>query len=587
VLEALDVRSVTAYRDRPYEWVAAIATFAADPADQANARIVDLSLAPRGRDAKVRFESDVRMLRPRDGGNGRALVVVPNRGMLGAMPFSLDVAPTYGPTEDPEAGDGFLLDQGWTIVWCGWQWDVLRHHGLLGLDAPLAEVEPGWMRIEFRLDAEQPDHRLSDTSLLFQFRDYPTAYPDDPDAFLTVRTTPLGEKQVVPRDAWRFADGARVTLQGGFQPFHWYELVYRAAIAPVVGAGLLAMRDMAAEVHRSHDHVLAFGISQSGRFLRQFLFDGLNRDESGRQVFDGVFTHIAGARRGEFNCRYGQPSLTHPLTPGYGPPYDTAALLERQRMLGGVPKLFSTNSSWEYWRGDGSLVHQDPRTGADLPEDPDSRTYLLAGTDHLGPYGLKDALPSANPVPHLDVTPLLRALFVDLEKWVCEDVDPPPSYVPRRSDGTSIRRDEVLRAFHDAVLPDVRHLPWTPEINSGATSWPLKLGEPMVALVSAVDPGGNEVAGIQLPAVAVPLAAYTGWNPRSAVEGLPDVLYEFLGSRLPLQSTAVVPDRERYEERVREAAGRLVTTRFLLQRDVEHVVAEAMRLYDEEQADNR
>jgi hypothetical protein len=139
----------------------------------------------------------------------------------------------------------------------------------------------------------------------------------------------------------------------------------------------------------------------------------------------------------------------------------------------------------------------------------------------------------------------------------------------------------VLRTFHHAALPDEEHLPWTPEIDSDATSWPLKTGDPMVALVSAVGPDGNEVAGIRLPAVAVPVAAYTGWNPRVSVERLPNVLYEFLGSRLPLQSTSLVADRKLYEERVREAAHQLVTARFLLHRDVERVVAETMRFYDE------
>jgi hypothetical protein len=587
VLETLDVRAVTSYRDRPYEWVRAVASFATDPADPANARITDLGLAPRDENGNVRFEADVRMLRPRGGGNGRALLVIPNRGLLGAMPFSLGVVPAYGPTEDPDPGDGFLLDQGWAIVWCGWQWDVLRNEGLIGLDAPLATVEPGWMRVEFRLDMEQPDHPLSDSSPLLRFRDYPAEDPSDQRAVLTVRTAPHGEKQVVPRDAWRFADGARVTIEGGFQPFRWYELGYRPSIAPVVGAGLLAVRDLAASLRDSHQHVFAFGVSQSGRFLRQFLFEGLNQDERGRPVFAGVFTHIAGARRGEFNCRYGQPSLTHPLTPAYGPPYDTAGLLARQRHLGGVPKVLSTNSAWEYWRGDGALVHQHPRTGADLPEDPDARSYLLAGTDHLGPHALKDSLPSANPVARLDVAPVLRALLVDLVQWVCEGVEPPPSLVPRRFDGTAVGRDEVLQAFHQAAVPDVRHLPWTPELDPEAAIWPLEMGDPTVALVSAVDADGNEVAGVRLPAVAVPVAAYTGWNPRVRQVGLPDVLYEFLGSRLPLQSAGPIPDRAVYGQLVEAAAERLVTARFLLGRDVEHVVAETMNLYDQAQADQQ
>ena len=581
MLESLHVSSVRPYGVRPYEWVVGVATFAVDPADPANARIVDLPLAPRDQDGKVRFESDVRLLRPTGSGNGRALVTVPNRGMLGVLPLSADAAFAVDTHQAPEAGDGFLLDDGWTLAWCGWQWDVLRQQGGLGLDAPRAEVTPGWLRVEFRLDTAEAHHALGDSSSFFQFASYPTANLEDPEAFLTIRSSPLGEKRTVPRDHWRFTDETHFEVDGGFQPFHWYELVYRSVFAPVVGTGLLGVRDFAASLQDSNDHVFAFGVSQSGRFLREFLFDGLNLDERGRQVFDGVLAHVASARRGEFNRRYGQPSLTHPLTPGYGPPYDNAGMLERQRASGGVPKLILTNSSWEYWRGDAALVHQHPHTGADLPEDPDVRAHLLAGTDHWGPFPIKDLLPVANPVHHRDETPVLRALFVQLVEWVCDGVAPTPSCVPRLSDGTAVERSEVLSVFHDCALPDPEHLPWTPAIDPGSTSWPLELGEPMVALVSAVDSTGNEVAGIRLPEVAVPLAAYTGWNPRVHIDGLPDVLHEMSGSRLPLPSAVTMPDRTTHERAARAAAKALVAARFLLDRDIERTVRAATAAYDE------
>jgi hypothetical protein len=581
MLESIEVSSVSAYRERPYEWVAAIARFAVDQANEANARIMDLDLVAPGRGGLVRFESDIRLLRPTGQGNGKALVVVPNRGMLGGIPFRNGGVLTPGPKEHPDLEDGFLLDDGWTIAWCGWQWDVMREQGWLGLDAPSVDVQPGWLRLEFRPDVEQPDHRLSDSSLLFEFRDYPPADPCDETAILTVRSSPLGEKREVPRPAWRFLGDSRVTLDGGFQPFHWYELVYRTAMAPVVGVGLLALRDFSAWLRGSHDSLFSFGVSQSGRFLRQFLFEGLNRDELGQRVFDGVFTHVAGARRGEFNCRYGQPSLTFPLMPGYGPPYDMSSLLVNQRMIGAVPKVFSTNSSWEYWRGDGALVHQHPETGADLPEDADARTFLLAGTDHFGASSLKNLLPAANPVHQFDVTPLLRALFVQLVQWVCDGVQPAGSRVPRLSDRSAVTREEVLAVFSDASLPDIAHLPVTPEIDPLSSSWPLVLGASKVALVSSVNADGNEVAGIALPAVACAVASYTGWNPRVRQAELPDVLYECVGSLLPLQSGSGVPEREEYEQRLWRVAQQLVETRFLLERDLQRSVDEATQIYDE------
>ncbi len=576
MLSSLDTSSVSPYTVAPYEWVVATASFAVDPEAPHNRRITDLDLTSRGPEGLVRFDADVRILRPQQGGNGRLLVVVPNRGLTGGVPFSADAPLVWDPAGVPHPGDAFLLERGWTIAWCGWQWDVLRDQGFLGLSAPVAEVEPGWLRVEFRPDELQTDKELSDSMLFFQFADIPTADVADPDAILTVRTAPLGHRALIPRNAWRFTSSTRVELDGGFQPFHWYELVYRSSFAPVVGAGLLAVRDFTSSMRAGYDGVFAYGVSQSGRFLRQLLFEGLNVDEDGRKVFDGVFSHIASARRGEFNMRFGQPSLTHPLTPGYGPPYDTASLLARQRELGAVPRIFFTNSAWEYWRGDGALVHQDAVSGEDLPEDPDARTYLISGTDHIGAAPIKDMFPAANPVHVLDPMPVLRALLVQLEQWVCDDVEPPPSRVPRRSDGSAVERDQVLEVFTTGCLPDLAALPWTPDLDPYTYRWPLELGRPRPALVSAVDAGGNEVAGVRLPAVAVPAAAYTGWNPRRPADGLPDVLYEFVGSRLPLQSGRAPLDRGAREAATRAAAADLVAARFLLPGDLQRVVGEAL-----------
>jgi hypothetical protein len=580
VLESLEIRDTSPLPGWPYEWVVATARLAAAPDAPENERVTDLSLAPRDPDGLVRFDADVRLLRPTTGGNRRVVVVVPNRGMTGGVPFSLDGQLQMQPASIPDPGDGFLLEQGWTLAWCGWQWDVARDEGYLGVSAPLADVEPGWLRIEFRLDAAQADHPLSDSSPFFRFTEYPTVDLDDPDAVLTVRETPLGERRVVPRDHWRFSDAVTVELDGAFLPFRWYELGYRSDYAPVAGVGLLATRDVGAHLRQSHDHALAYGVSQSGRFLRQFLFDGMNVDEHGRRVFDGVFAHIASARRGEFNCRYAQPGLTHPLNPGYGPPYDTAHLLERQRSLGGAPKLFLTNSAWEYWRGDGALVHQDATTGSDLPDDPDARNYLIAGTDHMGAYAIKEFMPVANPSHLLDASTVLRALFVRLDRWACDGQPPPPSQVPRRADGTAVERSAVLDSFHGVAKPDLDALPWTPMIDPATPAWPWSLGDPQVALVSAVDATGNELAGIRLPAVAVPAAAFTGWNPRVLQRDLPNVLYEFVGSLLPLQSNAPPSDRAAYESEVRAAAHTLAGAGFLLDRDIERTVRDALGVFD-------
>jgi hypothetical protein len=579
----------------PYEWTSAVAQIAVDPDHKANAGITDLTLADRGADGLVRAEADVRILAPVSGGNGKLLVVVPNRGFLGGLPFAAGAPFEQFVSPRPHPGDGLLLERGWTIAWCGWQWDVLRSPGTLGLNVPDAPCVPQPMRIEFRPDELQESHSLSDSALFFQFADYPAADVNDTDAALYIRTAPDAEPEQLPRDAWRFKDAVTVTVDGGFQPFHWYTLIYRSSRNPLTGMGLLAVRDVTAQLRRENEFptALAFGVSQSGRFLRQFLYEARNLDETGALVFDGVFAHIASARRGEFNHRYAQPSLTHPIGFSNLPPYDTTALLEPQRTTGGVPKLFFTNTSWEYWRGDGALVHVDPESGEDLPDDRDARTYLLTGADHLGGTPFKAMMPTANPVHLLDTQPLLRALFVALDAWVSEGTPPPDSAIPRRADGTLLDREQVLQQFSDAAelrgfsVPDPASLPVTREVDLGDEAdkgigrWPLKLGQAKPALVPAIDADGNETSGVALPGITESVAAYTGWNPRRPVPGLPDVLYEFAGSRLPLLSGRPIPGRAEYEQAVRKAAATLVNRRLLLAFDIEQTVTEALTIYDE------
>lgn len=589
-VESVRTSKVYPHTDSRYEWVEATVNFAVDPDYHANESIVDLKLAPRDGDGLVRFNADLRLLRPIDGGNGKMLFVVPNRGV---------------PTNAPWLKGGFLLDRGWTIASCGWQWDVQRGPAILGLTAPQADVAPGFMRLQWRSDTAKDDHSLSFSApeiesipgaeALFTFTDYPTVDVDDPEAVLTVRTAPDAEPTTIPRGAWRFSDETHVTVDGGFQPFHWYELVYRTSLAPVAGCGLLAIRDIISYLRADHllagiDHTFAYGVSQAGRLLRQFLSDGLNVDESGMRVFDGVFSDFASATRGEFNHRYAQPSAA--AASGFATVglFGNADLLARQRELGGVPKTIFTNSATEYWQGDGALVHVDPHTGQDLPEDPDVRTYLLAGTDHFGSSKIKDGLPAANPVHHLDVTPVTRALLVALEKWVSDGVEPPASRVPRTSDGTAVARKDVLSGFGyantptPAWLPSSRRVDLGPDADRGIGRWPIKFGESHVDLVSAVDEDGNEVAGIRLPAVAAPLATYTGWNARRFVEELPDVLYERLGSKLPFppgQPSVIdrYPTRDDYVAAARAAAETLVAERFLLAEEIDAVVKKAAADY--------
>ena len=586
-VESLHVNTVYPHADNRYEWVEATVNFAVDPELLANERIVDLELAPRDEDGLVRFDADLKLLRPVDGGNGKLMFIVPNRGV---------------PTLAPWLKNGFLLERGYTIASCGWQWDVQRGAGILGHDGASGRRGPrlhasgmafgqrrrcpppqlhgaGDRRAARRRRGDVHLHRLPDRR-----HQRPRGDPDGADI-------PGCRGHHDPRENWRFTDETHLVLDGGFKAFHWYELVYRTTQAPVAGAGLLAIRDIVSHLRTEGiEHAFAYGVSQAGRLLRQFLTDGLNVDESGMTVFDGVFSEFASASTGEFNHRYAQPAIAQVTGFGNTAPFAASELLARQRELGCVPKTMFINSATEYWYSGGALLHVDPFTGRDLPEDPDVRTYLLASTDHFGSSKLKNASPTANPVHHLDVTPVNRALFVALEEWVCEGVEPPQSKVPRTSDGTAVARKEILSVFSHTNAPDPSALPYTrqidlgPDADRGIGTWPVKQGESFVDLVSAVDADGNEVAGIRLPAVAAPLAAYTGWNPRRHIEELPDVLYERVGSKLAFPPgrpsvTERYPSREDYVAAARAAAESLVAERFMLADEIESVVKKAAADY--------
>jgi hypothetical protein len=267
VLEAFTVRKTSPIAGRPYEWVSARAEYAVDPGDPGTARIADLGLVPRDADGKVRFAGDVVLLRPAGGGNGRALLVVPNRGMAG-IPFSGIAIQFAGTGEAMDHGDGYLLDEGWTVALPGWQWNV--PDGFLGLTPPVVTVEPGWMRADLRFEVPMAERSLNDVipsgvgASPRSYGAYPTADARDPDAVLRVRVAQMGPSETIPRSAWSFTSPTTVALKGGFQPQRWYELIYRCSHAPVAGAGLLAVRDFGAHLRNEHAGVFAYGQSQSG-----------------------------------------------------------------------------------------------------------------------------------------------------------------------------------------------------------------------------------------------------------------------------------------------------------------------------------
>jgi hypothetical protein len=428
------------------------------------------------------------------------------------------------------------------------------------------------------------------------------------------------------------ATDTHVWLEGGFEPGKIYELIYRSRISPVVGAGLLAYRDATAFLRYAGSaegnptagslrYALGYGESQSGRFLRDFLYLGLNVDEAGRIVCDGLLPHVAGARRGEFNHRGGQPSVQSVTSPGALMPFSwedqtepstgqTDGLLRRQRAAGGVPKIIATNTSAEYWRGDAALTHTSIDGAVDVEPPENVRQYLFASTQHMsGVVPLYDVhavtgAHGANKFNAVDHALLLRAALLNLLAWVRDGIAPPPNAVPGLTSGTALPAADVVPAFKGlpgvtspdaAKLPVMCRLDYGPSASIGVMAYPPGIGEPYPRLVSTVDADRNEVAGIRLPDVSVPLATYTGWNPRHPKTGGPGQLLNMMGSTIPFAATAAERQasddprpsiEERYASRddyaacVRAAAVELARERLMLQEDVELVVESALKRYD-------
>lgn len=625
-----------------YEQLNGVVHVAIVPDHPANRAIADLDRATRNAAGQVTFEADFCILQPVDPtrGNGRALIEAPNNGRK-ILPRMLNHAAADASPEPIAPGDGFLLDAGWTLAWCGWQWDLVRGGALMGVTAPPAlETAPngtareiaGRVLFQFQPNAWCADHPIGDR--------IPVPYPaagDNADAILLVSEWPDGPRTTIPRTQWRFAqasaggpvpDAAHIWLTDGFVAGRSYEVIYRTERSPVTGVGLLGLRDFTSFL-RAGDraanpcagriaHTFGYGMSQSGRLLRHFLFLGLNSDEAGRQVFDGLLVQVAGGRRGEFSHRYSQPSqqqarsFSMPFTDERetDPVTGTSdGLLVRQRALGNVPNVFYVNSSAEYWRGDGSLMHTDLAATRDVEPPAETRIYHFAGTQHgLGVVPLERVSMSGARGAHgfnaVDYAPLLRAALVNLERWVALGELPPPSQFPRLADGTAVPARVALdgcRAIPGITIPDADRLPAIPRVDLGPDAargndrYPPVIGAAYPSLVPAVDANGNEVAGIRPPDVAVPLATYTGWNPRDPATGGVGQIIQLQGSTLPFARSVEersqrndprpstgerYAGRAEYLARIRAAAEALIAQRFVRAEDLPLVLHLAAERYD-------
>lgn len=623
-----------------YETIIGTIYFAVDPQNPANRIITDIGLAQRNADGHVEFHADLYMIKPKDmtRGNGTVFYEVSNRGRKGMLGRFNRAAGSVNPMTTAQVGDGFLMQHGFTLLWVGWQFDVPRRDGLVRLNAPVAvdggnEIT-GLVRSEVVVAKRVADALLADRGHLA----YEVADPSSSDNVMTVRDSVDGPRRVVPREQWRFArllngkvtpNTTHVYLAGGFEPFKLYDIVYRAKNPVVVGLGPAAVRDTMSWLKYGNteslsiptgaiDRALAYGSSQSGRFLRTFLYYGFNEDEAHRKALDGVMSHIAGGGRGSFNHRFAQPSRDgHPYLNKLYPtdifPFSDVTQHDpetdmRDGLLAGVrpafmPKVFYTNSSYEYWGRTASLIHTTLDGMRDLSLLDNVRAYSFAGGQH-GPGRFPPVYTSgqqlANPN---DYTWFLRSLLLAMNRWVADaDALPPPSQYPRIADAELVWPKDLdfpsLPGVGEPAEPHKAYrVVYGPEFRTKGivTVEPPEVLSTFPILVPQVDDDGNELAGLMMPEIAVPLATYTGWNLFRPEAGPPNVLSSMQGSYIPFSRTLAerlqngdprqsieerYQSRGAYIDRVTVEASKLVDAGYLLAEDVLLIVSQARRHWD-------
>jgi hypothetical protein len=518
-----------------YERVIAVARGEVDPSSPANSGIALIDKAPRNAAGKVEYATSVFILRPSDPtrGNGRILYEVNNRGRK--MLFG-NIADGPQGVNDPKTladlGNAFPLRLGYTIVWSGWDPDAPRANMGLALTAPVA-TNNGQPIVQTVREEWVSGTRVG---VLDAFKlSHEAATLEQPRARLTVRERADDEPRELPLNQWSFVDARSIRLREGTQarPGFLYEFHYEAKNPKVQGLGFAATRDVVSWLRHSPEavkatgrpmtHALAIGFSQAGRYLRNHISEGFNRDEQGRRVFDGIHSHIAGVGRVFFNMPFAQPARTNTQHEDHGFPenefpFSTATLGDpltgRSGSLfrgdGSDPLLIETNTSTEYWQKGASLLHTDPLGTQDVALPENSRVYMIAGTQHGGRAGATtDPGPNLNPRNPHNPMPAVRALLVALDAWVVSGTAPPPSRVPTLAAGTLVEAEKTgFPAVPGAAI--VR----TTNVVAPPGDWvkPAVPDKTYRTLVSKVDADGNEVAGIRLPDIAVPLATYTGWN---------------------------------------------------------------------------
>jgi Alpha/beta hydrolase domain len=611
-----------------------------DPHDPRNAIIVDIGLAPVNAGGMVTYSTDFQLLRPveRRNGNRRLLYEITNRGRTNALETFNDSRAGIDVESSGDAGSGFLMRRGYSVLESGWDFSAPRNGKLFAATVPVAKNPDGSSITgpnteEFVID--------KDVTPPFQRLTYPAASPDKVKASLTVRRNYADPPIPVPAVEWDYVDAKLNAVKltsgnfgapGSFGPTALYEFTYVAKDPVVAGLGLAAIRDIATFLRNAETDdkgtpnplagdvafIYSFCSSQSCRTMHDYVQLGFNQPEraagAARPVLDGILNWKAGGNGLFMNYRFSQPVRTHRQhigrwTPEYQFPFADQTLtdpvtgrtdsrLRRCEESATCPKIIEANSSNEYWAKAASIMQTDS-LGRDLGGVANVRYYTFASLPHFAGNGPGICAQPRNP---LRADAPLRALLVDLDGWVTAGTAPPADRLPRVADGTLVlplpqpgyRQGNayMFPRIPGVVFNGVHHtgdlFDFGPDFDKGFVSVlpPKLLGTPYPVFVPKADADGNDVGGIRLPDVAVPVATYTGWALRAdGLDGCDAAGQKIAFARSNAERLATgdprlsleerYRDRLDYVDRVARAAADLKAQRLLLDEDEAAFVAAA------------
>lgn len=644
----------------PYEKLRGTVYFEVDPDDPRNAVVFDLDKAPSNGRGMVEFSADMMIIKPVDmtKGNGRLFFEVNNRGNIIALRMMNDArfdANQNNPTSAGDFGNGWLLRQGYTLAWVGWESDIAPGADRLTVHFPVAT--DGGKPISELILTEFVDVKGASMSPVFtQPLPYQAVSTDQDVAMADLQARPsdsprpsgpeIPPGEVIPRSQWSFAScpngppgvpsTRNICLPAGFENNAVYQLIFKATEPTVAGLGYVTTRDyvsflrnQAADDDGNPNPIagitatLCQGSSQSGGYLRDFVYQGFNEDEQGQRVCDGVHVHIMGVPKWALNYRFAQPNpslFQHATRFKPDTNFPRTYAIRRDPVSGNLdgilkrpdtdPKIIHTMSSTEYWQLRASLLDTDEDGSVDLRQPSNVRLYLLAGSQHIAlkgappSYGIGNRQCQQLSNPTLNGV-LLRPLVVALDEWVRDDVEPPASRVPRIRDGTLVPSDRESTGFpeipagptwsavaYNGLFNGSGERDFGPRVsgNAGVID---KLTPDILSthrvLVPKVNEIGIDIAGIHQPFVAAPIATLTGWNLRRP-EFTDGDLCDINGMQIPLFRTKqerldagdprpsleeLYHNHKGYVKAVRKAAKRLAHEGFLLDEDVDRIIQEA------------